>query len=165
VVGISSRACTDSFEEKKFRVKIFAERGQIFNEGEIFAEVQETEIITYRAMIPSGISGAVTRVASGDEFSDSDEIIKIGERSVSLSQSWAIRVPRPVKKKLAPEIPLITGQRVIDSLFPIAKGGTCAIPGGFGTGKTTTQHQLAKYCDADIIIYARDIIEPTRRSW
>ncbi|MCL2457187.1 MAG: hypothetical protein FWD19_06535, partial [Defluviitaleaceae bacterium] len=274
VVGTSARACVASnaesvsdvdaaspsfaadsisSQQKKFRVKILAKVGQFLSEGEIFAEVRETEIITYRAMVPAGIFGEVTHVAgdgnfsyekfltrdeisrdeipSGEkfltrdeishdkifsdeiflthdkifhdeishdekflthdkifhdeishdeishdeifsnerfsahdeisrdknfsfgEFSVTDEIIKIGGRSVSLSQTSPIRVPRPVKKKFAPTIPLVTGQRVIDSLFPVAKGGTCAIPGGFGTGKTTTQHQIAKFCDADIIIF------------
>ncbi|MCL2049751.1 MAG: V-type ATP synthase subunit A [Defluviitaleaceae bacterium] len=137
----------------KWHVTVTARQGELLGEGAIFAEVKETEIVTYRAMLPSGVFGEVTYAAADGEYCHDEEIIKIGGRGVSLSQTWSIRVPRAVKRKLPAAIPLITGQRVIDSLFPIAMGGTCAIPGGFGTGKTMTQHQIAKHCNADIIIY------------
>ncbi|MDR0273453.1 MAG: V-type ATP synthase subunit A [Clostridiales bacterium] len=142
---------------RRFSAQITAEPGQTLNGGDIFASVEETESITYKAMVPPGVSGVVSYAAPHGEYSSSEKIILLetqnGTHELSLSQKWPIRIPRPVKRKLSAEIPLITGQRVIDSLFPIVKGGTCAIPGGFGTGKTMTQHQLAKFCDADIIIY------------
>jgi len=137
--------------------KITAIPGQILNPGDIFAEVEETDAITYRAMVPPGISGVVeTCLPSGSYTSDAAIITIItseGPQDLSLSQYWPIRVPRPISARMAPSRPLITGQRIIDSLFPIAKGGTAAIPGGFGTGKTMTQHQIAKWADADIIVY------------
>jgi V/A-type H+-transporting ATPase subunit A len=136
--------------KKNFHAEILVQVGQTLNEGEIFATVKETESIAYKAMIPPGVSGVVTRVAPSGEITLQTPH---GEKIFSPSQTWPLRVPRPFKEKLPCNVPLITGQRVIDSLFPIAKGGTCAIPGGFGTGKTMTQHQIAKHCDADIIIY------------
>ena len=144
--------------ERKFATKIFARVGDILNEGDIFAEVRETKLFTYRATVPPGISGAVIRAAEDGEFSATDEICALelpcGRTEIlTLSQTWPIRTPRPVRERLTGAVPLITGQRVVDSLFPLAKGGTCAIPGGFGTGKTSLQHQIAKYCDADVIIY------------
>ena len=135
-------------------VRILATMGQHLNEGEIFAEVDETPLITYRAMVPPGVTGIVTHVAPSGLCTPSCPILIInGTKALSLSQTWPIRVPRPFKTRQPLSTPLITGQRVIDSLFPIAKGGVAAIPGGFGTGKTMTQHQLAKWCDADLIVY------------
>lgn len=109
-------------------------------------------------MVHPELSGVVTKVMPDGQYKLFDTIVVIKddngvEHNLTLCQKWPIRTARPVKDRLASSIPLITGQRVIDSLFPIAKGGTAAIPGGFGTGKTMTQHQLAKWCDADIIIY------------
>ena len=142
----------------KFPTSILAKVGDTLNEGDIFATVAETDFITYKAMLPPKISGIVTRAAFDGEYSATDEILTIktpdnNEKILTLSQTWPLRIPRPIKRKLPCDTPLITGQRVIDSLFPITKGGTCAIPGGFGTGKTMTQHQIAKWCDAEIIIY------------
>ncbi|MCL2578374.1 MAG: hypothetical protein FWE27_10095 [Defluviitaleaceae bacterium] len=146
------RACKENFS-----TKILAKEGQILNEGEIFAEVAETKIITYKAMLPTAISGMVSYAAPDGKYQSDEKILTLqtpkGSLNLTLSQIWPIRVPRPVKQKLTDCIPLTTGIRIVDSLFPIIKGGTCAIPGGFGTGKTSTQHQIAKYCDADIIIY------------
>ncbi|MCL2839188.1 MAG: V-type ATP synthase subunit A [Defluviitaleaceae bacterium] len=141
-------------DKTTYPVKILVAQGQPLHHGEIFATVEETPLITYKATVPPNISGVVThRVANGD-YNVTDPIITLDdETQLSLSQTWAIRTPRPVKNRLPANIPLITGQRIIDSLFPIAKGGACAIPGGFGTGKTMTQHQIAKWCDADIIVY------------
>ena len=141
---------------RKWPVRIIAEPEQLLSEGDIFAEVLEGAI-TYKAMIPPGVSGTVTHRAPDDDYTSDEPIITIdtpqGICKFSLSQTWPIRAPRPVGKKLPADRPLITGQRIIDSLFPVALGGTCAIPGGFGTGKTMMQHQLAKWCDADIIVY------------
>jgi V/A-type H+-transporting ATPase subunit A len=165
-----------SANEKKFTTTVLVKEGQRLKEGEIFAEVAETQAFTYRAMLPPGTSGTVTYAAPGGEYLPHETILTLemetetemktetgkasGTQDFSLSQRWPLRIPRPVRRKLSHNIPLITGIRIIDSLFPLIKGGTCAIPGGFGTGKTSTQHQIAKYCNADIIVYACEIIEP-----
>ncbi|MCL2215696.1 MAG: V-type ATP synthase subunit A [Defluviitaleaceae bacterium] len=157
-------------ENFTYSVRVLVEEGQALREGEIFAEAAETPLITYKATVPTGLSGMVINRAPDGEYRVDDTIITLSmsqrlpgqtesdeaespQISLTLSQTWPIRVPRPVAKRYPPDTPLITGQRIIDSLFPIAKGGACAIPGGFGTGKTMTQHQLAKWCDADIIVY------------
>jgi len=128
-------------------VKILAEVGETLTEGQIFAEVEETPLITYKAAVPPGVQGVVAKISPDGEITLSDGTV------LTLSQTWAIRVPRPIKSRNLLNTPLITGQRIIDTFFPIAKGGVAAIPGSFGTGKTMTQHQLAKWCDADIIVY------------
>ncbi|MEG2036603.1 MAG: V-type ATP synthase subunit A, partial [Ruthenibacterium sp.] len=124
----------------------------------IIATCPETSIITHKSMVPPVLSGIVTWVAADGPHTVLEPIVKIKtdageEKDICLAQKWPIRTPRPVTKRKPIDTPLITGQRVIDALFPIAKGGAAAIPGGFGTGKTMTQHQLAKWCDADIIVY------------
>ncbi|MGQ9616070.1 MAG: V-type ATP synthase subunit A [Spirochaetota bacterium] len=125
--------------------------------GMVAGTVQETERVEQRILIPPGIEGVVESVVPEGEYAVDEPIATVrimdGEVSIFLSQRWPIRRPRPVRSRLQPSIPLITGQRVIDTLFPVAKGGTVAIPGGFGTGKTMTQQALAKWCDADIIVY------------
>ncbi|MCL2200083.1 MAG: V-type ATP synthase subunit A [Defluviitaleaceae bacterium] len=143
--------------EAEFSTVVTASVGDFLEAGDVFALVEETPAITYQATVPSGVKGKVVQAAQNGAYTAFFKIIRLetdkGEVELSLSQKWAIRVPRPVRRRLSASVPLITGQRVIDSLFPVAKGGTCAIPGGFGTGKTMTQHQIAKHCDADIIIY------------
>lgn len=109
-------------------------------------------------MLPPGVSGTVTAVKPDGKYTICDGIVTIqtedgGTRELTMTQEWPIRKPRPVSDRYPADRPLVTGQRILDTLFPIAKGGTAALPGGFGTGKTMTQHQLAKWCDADIIIY------------
>ena len=126
--------------------------------GSVIAQVPETKSITHRVMLPPGVSGEVIRVQPDGEYTIEQELVAVRtgdgrEISLSMTQKWPIRIPRPVMKRFPADRPLITGQRILDTLFPIAKGGTAALPGGFGTGKTMTQHQLAKWCDADIIIY------------
>ena len=126
--------------------------------GTIIAEVPETRAILHKSMVPPEVSGTVTNVVSDGKYTIQDTIVTIldnkgQERELTLTQRWPIRVPRPTAKRFASDRPLVTGQRILDTLFPIAKGGTAAIPGGFGTGKTMTQHQLAKWSDADIIVY------------
>lgn len=126
--------------------------------GQIYGVVPETKLIEHRLMVPPALSGEVIEVVEDGKYTIKDCVVKIKDHndeihSLTLIQKWPIKTPRPIKKRLPISIPLITGQRVIDTLFPIAKGGTAAIPGGFGTGKTMTQHQLAKWCDADIIVY------------
>lgn len=124
--------------------------------GDIIGTVPETDIVLHKIMIPNGLEGTVKKISEG-EFHVNDAVCVIetakGEIKLSLLQKWPVRQGRPYKKKLSPNMPLVTGQRVIDCLFPIAKGGVAAIPGPFGSGKTVTQHQLAKWAEADIIVY------------
>jgi V/A-type H+-transporting ATPase subunit A len=125
--------------------------------GMVLGTVQETSRIEHRICVPPDVSGTIESIAGQGEYRVDQEVAVIrtatGPRSLSLMQKWPIRTPRPVRGRRPLDIPLITGQRVIDTLFPLAKGGTVAIPGGFGTGKTMTQHAIAKWCDADIIVY------------
>ena len=143
---------------KKWKTTLAVKAGDTLSGGEIFATVPETAVITHKAMLTPTLSGTVEWAAADGEYTVNDTILKLRDANgvlhdVTLAQRWPIRNPRPIAKRLPSDTPLFTGQRVIDTLFPLAKGGAAAIPGGFGTGKTTTQHQLAKYCDADIIIY------------
>lgn len=124
--------------------------------GDIIGTVPETDIVLHKILVPNGISGTVKKITAG-EFHVNDVVCVLetekGDYNLTLFQKWPVRRGRPYKKKLSPNMPLITGQRVIDCLFPIAKGGVAAIPGPFGSGKTVTQHQLAKWAEADIIVY------------
>ena len=145
-------------EEKLWDVTVTVKEGDNLKGGDIYAECPETSIIRHKCMVPPEISGVVTKVEKSGQYKVSDPVAELTDskgnvHKLSLCQKWPIRTPRPVSERLQTKVPLITGQRVIDTLFPISKGGTAAIPGGFGTGKTMTQHQLAKWCDADIIIY------------
>ncbi len=126
--------------------------------GTIIAEVPETRAVIHKSMVPPDVFGTVTKVVPDGQYTINDTIVTIidnkgQEKELTLTQKWPIRIPRPTAKRFASDRPLVTGQRILDTLFPISKGGTAAIPGGFGTGKTMTQHQLAKWCDADIIVY------------
>ena len=145
-------------EEKKWPVTVTVKPGDRLEAGMVYATCPETAIITHKCMVPPGLSGTVESVMPDGAYTVNDTVAVLtddtGKRhNLTLCQKWPIRTPRPVASRLHPQAPLITGQRVIDTLFPVAKGGTAAIPGGFGTGKTMTQHQLAKWCDADIIVY------------
>ena len=125
--------------------------------GDIIGTVQETEVVQQKIMIPVGVSGTLTYI-SGGEYTVTDTVAVVTdekgqEHPVSLMQKWPVRKGRPHQRKLSPDMPLVTGQRVIDCLFPIAKGGVAAVPGPFGSGKTVVQHQLAKWADADIVVY------------
>ncbi|SHJ64943.1 V-type ATP synthase subunit A [Paramaledivibacter caminithermalis] len=145
-------------EEKKWEAKILVREGEVLNEGDVFGEVQETSLIIHRLLVPPGVRGRVKWIIDQGKY-NIEEILVIledesgNEHNLKMYQEWAVRTPRPVNERLPIDIPLITGQRILDIFFPIAKGGTAAIPGGFGTGKTMTQHQLAKWSDADIIVY------------
>lgn len=144
--------------EKKYKVTLKVKVGDTLSGGDIYAECPETPVITHKIMLSPLFSGTVTEVMPDGEYTVNDTVAKIkdkkgNETELTLLQKWPIRNPRPIKKRLPATKPLVTGQRVIDTVFPVAKGGAAAIPGGFGTGKTMTQHQLAKWCDADIIIY------------
>ncbi len=131
------------------RVKV----GDEVSPGDILGVVQETKIVEHRIMVPPDISGKVEWIADEGEYTIEEAIAKIDGKEVKMYQRWPVRRQRPFKEKMDPAELLVTGQRVIDTFFPITKGGTAAIPGGFGTGKTVTQHQLAKWSDADIIVY------------
>ena len=144
--------------EKLWETHITVQEGDEVAGGSIIAEVPETKSIVHRVMLPPGVSGTVTAVKPDGDYTICDEIVTIrttdgGTKALTMTQEWPIRKPRPVKDRYPADRPLVTGQRILDTLFPIAKGGTAAIPGGFGTGKTMTQHQIAKWSDADIIIY------------
>lgn len=144
--------------KKKWDVKILAREGEFVSGGTIIAETEETSLITHRVMVPPNVSGKVIKVMPDGQYTISDTIVTIetedGEtKELSMTQKWPIKTERPIKDRQMICRPLITGQRIIDTMFPLAKGGAAAIPGGFGTGKTMTQHQIAKWCDADIIVY------------
>ena len=145
-------------EEKQWDVHMTVKEGDYLHGGEVYAETQETPVIKHKIMLSPLLEGKVVSV-KGDGLYRVNDVVAVLEDSdgekheLTLCQKWPIRIPRPVKNRLPATRPLVTGQRVIDTLFPVAKGGAAAIPGGFGTGKTMTQHQLAKWCDADIIIY------------
>lgn len=144
--------------ERLWDVTINVKVGDTLKGGDIYAECPETKIIRHKCLLPPALSGTVTKVSENGKYHSNDTIVELTDQKgnihkLTLCQRWPIRTPRPVKERMQPTIPLVTGQRVIDTLFPVAKGGTAAIPGGFGSGKTMTQHQLAKWCDADIIIY------------
>jgi len=126
--------------------------GDTVTAGDVLGTVQETPLIEHRIMVPFGMQGKITRITSGN-FTIVDTIAEIDGKPVQMLQKWPVRIPRPIARKLATSVPLITGQRVIDTLFPIAKGGVAAIPGPFGSGKTVCQHQIAKWSDAQVVVY------------
>ena len=145
-------------ETRKYNVSIKVKSGDYLNGGDIYATCPETQVVEHRCMVPPKMSGEVVKAAPNGEYTIHDVVVTIKDdlgnlHDLTLCQKWPIREPRPVKARMPITRPLITGQRVIDTMLPIAKGGTAAVPGGFGTGKTMTQHQLAKWCDADIIVY------------
>ena len=145
-------------EAAKWDVTVTVRQGDTLTAGQIYATCPETPAIEHRSMVPPTVSGTVTWVADNGSYTVNEPIVKLTdakgkEHTLTLCQKWPIRTPRPSAERMTSPRPLITGQRVIDTMFPLAKGGAAAIPGGFGTGKTMTQHQIAKWCDADIIIY------------
>lgn len=144
--------------EKKWDISMVAELGQKLEPGQVIGLVQETSLIEHRVMVPPEVSGVVVDVKDNGSYSIDEVLVVLKDskgksHELKMYQEWPVRVPRPVKERKMLTKPLVTGQRVLDIFFPIAKGGTAAIPGGFGTGKTMTQHQLAKWSDADIIVY------------
>lgn len=143
--------------EKLWRFKPTAKKGDRVIPGDIIGTVDETKLIVHRIMVPAGISGTIEEIHSG-EYTVSDTVAAVkGDdgkiKGITMMQKWPVRKQRPVKRKLSPEVPMITGQRVIDTLFPIVRGGTAAVPGPFGSGKTVVQHQLAKWSDVDLVVY------------
>ena len=144
--------------EKLWDTHMTVKPGDHLYPGTIIAEVPETPAIVHKVMIPPDMEGFVLDVVPDGKYTINDRLITLQlpdgkEKEITMTQKWPIRVPRPSAKRFPPTVPLVTGQRILDTMFPLAKGGTAAIPGGFGTGKTMTQHQIAKWSDADIIIY------------
>ena len=143
--------------EKKWQFTAQAAVGAKVEPGDVLGYVQETETVRQKIMVPPKMAGKVTKISAG-EYTVTEPVAVITddkgtEHALTLMQKWPVRQGRPYQKKLSPDMPLITGQRVIDTLFPIAKGGVAAVPGPFGSGKTVVQHQLAKWADADIVVY------------
>ena len=145
--------------DKKWDVTMKIKVGDKVREGEIFATCPETSLIEHRSMIPIGVNGTVVKAVENGSYTVNDVLAVVQndntgrQTEVTLHQQCPIRKPRPILKREPISMPLVTGQRVVDTMFPIAKGGSSALPGGFGAGKTMMQHQIAKWCDADIIIY------------
>ena len=145
-------------ESRKWDTTVTVKAGDTLSPGALYAQCQETPLILHRCLVPAGLSGTVTRVVPSGSYTVADTLVELTDaagqvHALKLAQSWPIRTPRPMARRLPIHRPLITGQRIIDTLFPIGKGGAAAIPGPFGAGKTMTQHQLAKWSDADIIVY------------
>ncbi|NLG23755.1 MAG: V-type ATP synthase subunit A, partial [Clostridiales bacterium] len=143
--------------ERKWRFEPAAAIGDRVAGGDVLGTVRETEVVLHKVMVPPGLSGTVRSIEAG-EFAVTDEVATLtldgGEaHSLTLMQRWPVRRGRPYQQKLSPDAPLVTGQRAIDALFPLARGGTAAVPGPFGSGKTVVQHQLAKWADVDIVVY------------
>lgn len=157
---ISRGVSVDSLDtQKKWDVHVTVKEGDTVSAGTIIAETRETASILHKSMVPPSIPEAtVIKAVPDGSYTILDPILTVrladgSQQDISLAQKWPIRIPRPTYKRFPASVPLITGQRILDTLFPIAKGGTAAIPGGFGTGKTMTQHSIAKWSNADIIIY------------
>ena len=156
---ISRGVSVDSLDkEKKWKTHLTVSIGDSVHGGDIIAEVPETTAIVHNCKDPPHISGIITKVLPDGEYTKDEPLVTVelssGETiDLTMTQKWPIRVPRPTPHRFPASVPLITGQRILDTMFPIAKGGTACVPGGFGTGKTMTQHQIAKWSDADIIIY------------
>lgn len=144
--------------EKLWNVEVLCKVGDYLYGGSVYAQCQETSLIMHRCLLSPSLSGQVIEVVENGAYNIRQTIVKIKDdygliHNIDLTSKWPIRNPRPIRKRLGIHRPLITGQRVIDTLFPIAKGGAASVPGGFGSGKTMTQHQIAKWCDADLIVY------------
>ena len=156
---ITRGTVVDSLDKTKlWDAHMTVKAGDRVSGGTILCEVQETHAIVHKVMVPPDMEGTLVKVMPDGQYTICDTIAVIQledgtEQELTMTQKWPIRIPRPTRKRYPATKPLVTGQRILDTLFPIAKGGTAAIPGGFGTGKTMTQHQIAKWSDADIIIY------------
>ncbi len=152
--GITAPAIS---RDKKWKFKPLTKRGDKIAAGDILGEVPETVLVRHRILVPPNVSGTIEKIAAEGEYRVSDDIAEVsdGKKTIKLQmlQTWPVRTPRPIQRKVPSDTPLITGQRIMDFFFPIAKGGTAAIPGDFGTGKTVMQHQLAKWADAEVIVY------------
>lgn len=156
---ITRGVSVDSLDmQRQWETHITVSEGDVLHGGDVIAEVPETRAIVHKCMVPPDLGGTVVFAAEDGKYTIQDTIVTLElddgtRKELTMAQRWPIRVARPVHDRIPASVPLITGQRILDTMFPIAKGGTAAIPGGFGTGKTMTQHQIAKWSDADIIIY------------
>lgn len=156
---ITRGVSVDSLDHsKKWQTHLVVSKGDYLHGGDIIAEIPETHAITHKCMVPPDLEGTVVETVDDGEYTIDDYLITLElsdgtQKKLNMTQHWPIRVARPTHHRFPASTPLVTGQRIIDTMFPIAKGGTAAVPGGFGTGKTMTQHQIAKWSDADIIIY------------
>ncbi len=151
---ISRGASVDSLDrEKKWKFVPSAKQGEVLEQGQAIGTVSESRIIEHTVMVPVGMKGHLEEIVTEGEYRIDETIARLNGEEIKMLRTWPVRQARPIKRKLDPTVPLITGQRIFDTFFPIAKGGTAAIPGGFGTGKTVSQHQLAKWSDADIVVY------------
>ncbi len=144
--------------ERKWDFSPLIAEGAKVSGGEFIGEVQETELIRHRVMVPPGVRGTILWVAPREEYTLDDPVARVKTpdgtvRELTMLQKWPVRRPRPIATKLAPNEPLVTGQRVVDAFFPVGKGGTACVPGPFGSGKTVIQHQLAKWADAEVVVY------------
>ena len=137
---------------KKWHFVPAVKAGDSVTAGDVLGTVQETAVVLHKIMVPYGVEGTVKSIAAEGDYTIVDDIANVSGRAVQMLQKWPVRRGRPYKNKLSPDLPMVTGQRVVDTLFPIAKGGVAAVPGPFGSGKTVVQHQLAKWADADIIV-------------
>jgi len=143
--------------DKKWDFKPVVKKGEYVEEGDIIGEVQETTLVKHKIMVPPGIFGEIVEIKEG-LYTVEDTVARVKTPDgrvvdIIMMQKWPVRKPRPYKEKLLPDIPMVTGQRIIDTFFPVSKGGTACVPGPFGSGKTVIQHQLAKWSDADIVVY------------
>jgi V/A-type H+-transporting ATPase subunit A len=142
--------------KKKWKFVPTKSKGDKVTAGSIIGEIEETSLIKHRVLVPVGIEGSLEKIEEGS-FTINDTVVLVktedGLKEVQLAQKWPVRIARPVISKLPPNVPLITGQRILDTLFPVAKGGSAAVPGPFGSGKTVIQHQLAKWSDSEIVVY------------
>ena len=155
---ISSGIKVNSLDrEKKWHFKPKVEEGKVVEPGEEIGEVKETSLIKHKVLVPSNKKGIIKKIVEEGDYTIEERIAVLEDdgktEEITLMTKWPVRTARPVKEKLSPNIPLLTGQRVIDTMFPVAMGGTAAVPGPFGSGKTVIQHQLAKWSDADVIVY------------
>ena len=156
---ITRGVSVDSLDRtKQWKTHITVSAGDVLNPGDIIALVPETSAIVHKCMVPPDVEGTVVKAVPDGSYTIDETLVTLEladgtQKDLTMTQRWPIRVPRPVSSRFSASVPLITGQRIVDTMFPIAKGGTAAVPGGFGTGKTMTQHQIAKWSDADIIIY------------
>ena len=139
--------------EKAWHFVPAVKKGESVGAGDVLGTVQETSMVLHKIMVPVGVDGKISFIAAEGDYTVTEKIAEVGGKDVCMMQKWPVRRGRPYKSKMAPDLPMVTGQRVIDTLFPIAKGGVAAVPGPFGSGKTVVQHQLAKWADADIIVY------------
>ncbi len=143
--------------KKKWKFTPIAKKGDKVTGGDFLGEVPETELILHKIMVPPNVEGEIVKIVGAGEYTVEETIAVLntaqGEKEIQMMHKWPVRIGRPFKEKLDPDIPLITGQRVVDTFFPVAKGGTSAIPGPFGAGKTVIQHQLARWSDTDIVVY------------